>query len=84
MGLQKQWLITCSGAGIIGANLPKQTIQNTHSLHEMTGQPYAFRQAGLTTGILLLVALTVTVGSREYSSPPLETDNWDRLIGLFV
>ena len=25
------------------------------------GQPYAFRQAGLTTGILLLVALTITV-----------------------
>lgn len=25
------------------------------------GQPYAFRQAGLLTGIILLVALTVTV-----------------------
>ncbi|MCJ1476694.1 hypothetical protein MMC13_005362 [Lambiella insularis] len=25
------------------------------------GQPYAFRQAGLTTGIILLVALTITV-----------------------
>ena len=25
------------------------------------GQPYAFRQAGLTTGILLLIALTITV-----------------------
>ena len=25
------------------------------------GQPYAFRQAGLLTGIILLIALTVTV-----------------------
>ena len=29
---------------------------------EYTGQAYAFRQAGLTMGIMLLLVLTVTVG----------------------
>ena len=32
------------------------------STHQVDlGQPYAFRQAGLTMGIILLVALTITV-----------------------
>lgn len=40
------------------------TPHNDHTLTEgigIIGQPYAFRQAGLTMGILLLVGLTVTV-----------------------
>ena len=28
-----------------------------------SGQPYAFRQAGLLTGIILLIGLTITVGT---------------------
>ena len=30
---------------------------------KLTGQPYAFKQAGMVTGIILLVALTVVVCS---------------------
>lgn len=48
------------GAGIIGMthHLPRGS-RYTEGKHK--GQPYAFRQAGLTMGIILLVALTITV-----------------------
>ena len=48
------------GAGIIGMDLlgSKRYWAYQHG----TGQPYAFRQAGMATGVVLLVALTVVVG----------------------
>ena len=50
------------GAGIIGrhsleAGVGKKALAQSN----VTGQPYAFRQAGMTTGILLLVVLTIVV-----------------------
>lgn len=57
----------CRGAGIIG-NIGIFTDCSLVNIHLMlapffSGQPYAFRQAGLATAIVLLVSLTVVVCS---------------------
>lgn len=50
------------------------------------GQPYAFRQAGLTMAIVLLVALTITVGFSATMSIvrcSITLTNEARLTGLY-
>ena len=54
------------GAGIIGRS--SHDVEEMQSAHEdHTGQPYAFKQAGMVTGLLLLVILTVVVCFFQYS-----------------
>ena len=58
------------GAGIIGMPNGSTIDQYLSPDKLVVGQPYAFRQAGLTMGIILLVVLTVTVCSTCNSTEP--------------
>lgn len=49
---------------------------NTVLTVPLSGQPYAFRQAGLTMAVVLLVALTITVCT------PLQCDSCGLLVYL--
>ena len=49
------------GAGIIGRNLLRNGTSAFSAQQKSIGQPYAFKQSGMITGIVLLVTLTVVV-----------------------
>lgn len=51
------------GQALLVSPQTSQTILSGGTHQSDLGQPYAFRQAGLTMGIVLLVTLTITVGS---------------------
>ena len=60
-GLDVEELVEGRGRAKSGMRSAFMNMANSIIGAGIIGQPYAFRQAGLTTGILLLVALTITV-----------------------
>ena len=64
-GLDMEELVEGRGRAKSGMRSAFMNMANSIIGAGIIGQPYAFRQAGLATGILLLVALTITVRFHE-------------------